>query len=186
MDASDNITKPKERYIIVSFFSYYPKRCKAASAGDKIIRDFIWGFKRGLYTELIAKHTAMHMIQHFGCDTKNLIFVCIPASSVRNNERRWREFSKMVCQLTGADNGYEHMSIFEDRIPLHRCGHNSKIDTANVIDYDVNFFSGRKVLCFDDVRTRGVSFEKFAGKLESMGAVVVGGFFLAETTKNNR
>lgn len=37
------------------------------------------------------------------------------------------------------------------------------------------------VLVFDDVITKGLSFAKYANQLESLGACVIGGMFLART-----
>jgi predicted amidophosphoribosyltransferase len=52
---------------------------------------------------------------------------------------------------------------------------------VQVINFDKEFFKDKKVLVFDDVITRGYSYARFACHLESFGASVIGGMFLAKT-----
>ena len=181
MDTAVGREQGRDR-LMVSFLKYYPVRFTDVSMESQIARDLIWGFKKGQYTDIVAKNTATKMKQCFGKGTSDLTFVCIPASTAEKNDTRYRDFSDLVCRLTGAANGFDHVQILEDRLSLHENHHEKSIDTVSAIDFDAAFFNGRKVLCFDDVITRGVSFSRFADKLESMGASVVGGFFLGKTT----
>lgn len=181
MDTTVSREQGRDR-LMVSFLKYYPVRFTDVSMESQIARDLIWGFKKGQYTDIVAKNTATKMKQCFGKGTSDLTFVCIPASTAEKNDTRYRDFSDLVCRLTGAANGFDHVQILEDRLSLHENHHEKSIDTVSAIDFDAAFFNGRKVLCFDDVITRGVSFSRFADKLETMGASVVGGFFLGKTT----
>lgn len=168
--------------LMVSFLKYYPVRYTDISMESRIARDLIWGFKKGQYTDMVARNTAAKMKQCFGQDTSDLTFVCVPASTAEKNDIRYREFSEMVCRMTGAANGFDHVRVHEDRLALHENHHEKSIDTVSVINFDEDYFAGRRVLCFDDVITRGLSFSRFADRLETMGASVVGGFFLGKTT----
>jgi phosphoribosylpyrophosphate synthetase len=53
------------------------------------------------------------------------------------------------------------------------------------MEFNSNRFAGKKVILVDDVRTRGVTFDRTADKLESLGAVSVYGVFLAQTIHPN-
>lgn len=181
MDTAISREKSKGR-LMVSFLKYYPVRFTDVSMESQIARDLIWGFKKGQYIDIVAKNTATKMRQCFGGRTSEMVFVCVPASTAEKNDARYREFSDLVCRLTGAVNGFDHVQIMEDRLALHENHHEKSIDTVSVINFDADFFNGREVLCFDDVITRGLSFSRFADKLETMGAKVVGGFFLGKTT----
>lgn len=88
----------------------------------------------------------------------------------------------MVCELTGAINGYTHVSVQGERLAVHERHTEKNITKVQVIDFDEPFFADKSCLVFDDVITRGVSYGTFANQLESFGAHVLGGFFLGKTT----
>jgi len=50
-----------------------------------------------------------------------------------------------------------------------------------VIEFDQDFFKGRKVIVFDDILTKGFAYAIFANKIEKMGAEVLGGLFIGKT-----
>ena len=56
-----------------------------------------------------------------------------------------------------------------------------EIRKVSIIEFDEKWFNGKQVLCFDDIITRGHSYANYANQLESMGANVIGGMFLART-----
>lgn len=51
----------------------------------------------------------------------------------------------------------------------------------SIIEFDEEWFRGKAVIVFDDVITRGISFCMYANQLESFGANVIEGIFLART-----
>ena len=51
------------------------------------------------------------------------------------------------------------------------------LDSANG-----SFFRGKEICCYDDCLTSGKSWNSFANKLESLGAVVLGAYFYGKTT----
>lgn len=77
---------------------------------------------------------------------------------------------------------YDHVSVCGDRMTVHE---NRKAErdvrNADVIEFDPTFFSGKMVVVFDDVITKGLSYAIYANRLESLGANVFGGVFLART-----
>ena len=52
---------------------------------------------------------------------------------------------------------------------------------TNQLSFDEDFFKGKYVLLFDDVITRGDSMRTFKSKMETLGAIVVGGLALGKT-----
>jgi predicted amidophosphoribosyltransferase len=117
-----------------------------------------------------------------GLDCGNIVFSPVPASTSMKNEIRYKAFCERVCELTGAINGYEHVSISKERRPLHK-NRKQELDIRkeeNIV-FDSAFFNGKCVLVFDDIITKGISYATYAHQLESNGANVIGGVFLART-----
>ena len=56
-----------------------------------------------------------------------------------------------------------------------------EIRKVSIIEFDEEWFRGKAVIVFDDVITRGISFGMYANQLESFGANVIEGIFLART-----
>lgn len=68
-----------------------------------------------------------------------------------------------------------------ERLAVHESKLGKHVNNVQIINFDTDFFKGKKVLVFDDVITRGYSYARFACLLEALGASVVGGLFLART-----
>lgn len=164
----------------VFFFDYLPTKYKA-STRDWQIRNFIWAFKDGKCTVPTAKLVAKKIREQFGTEAGNIVFACIPASSQLKNEIRYKEFSKEVSRLTGVANAYDHIKVEGERLAVHESKLGKHVNNVQTINFDTDFFKGKKVLVFDDVITRGYSYARFACHLEALGASVVGGLFLART-----
>ena len=109
---------------------------------------------------------------------KYLTLVCIPASSQAKTQARYEEFSDRICGETGMINAYSHISVVTEREERHLGG--SGMNT-NQLSFDEDFFKGKYVLLFDDVITRGDSMRTFKSKMETLGAIVVGGLALGKT-----
>ena len=170
------------RKIKVCFFRYYPVRIKNVGLEQQIARQLIWDFKDGKEFEQVALKTASELKAQFEENVKNIVFCCVPASSAEKNEIRYKAFSERVCELSGAINGYNHISVQGNRLAVHEHHTEKSISEVQVIDFDKTFFNGKKCLCFDDIITRGVSYATFANQLEQFGAEVLGGFFLGRTS----
>lgn len=169
------------RKLMYAFYQYYPMQFKKVSQRDWQVRKLIWDFKDGRAYKAVAEITANAMIKCFGSEVKNIVFACIPASSAAKNEIRYKEFAAMVCRLTGAINAYDHIHVEGERLAVHEKFDQKKLQLVQVIEFDKEFFKGKKVLCFDDIFTKGFSYARFALQLEKLGAEILGGFFIGKT-----
>ena len=166
---------------IHSMFSYLPTKYDA-TPNQWRTRGLVWDFKAGQHTEYVAKMIAAEILQHFGCFAENLVFACIPASNPEANETRYKEFSALVCQYTGAESAYNHIRVNGKRYAVHEHHNGEKeLKQTYVVDFDEEFFNGKKVIVFDDVITSGNSYVNFSRILDNFGAEVLSGFFLAKT-----
>lgn len=164
------------------FCKYYPARIRNVGEKEIADRQLVYDFKDGRAYEEVARRTADNMLALYGKDCVNIVFAPIPASTRESNELRYKAFCHRVCELTGAKNGYDHVRVCGERKTLHDNRKNEdEIRNADVVEYDGAYFENKKVLVFDDVITKGVSYAKFANQLESFGAYVIGGMFLART-----
>ena len=73
-------------------------------------------------------------------------------------------------------NAYKHIHFKSDGDAKHLGG----TEKAN-ISFDEDFFKGKYVVMFDDIITSGKSMERMKKKLESFGAVVLGGISIGKT-----
>lgn len=165
-----------------NIYNYMPKRY-SANSDEQAVREFIYSFKKGEQrsTEIAAEMTSMKLGYR-----PNTIFVCIPASSSEVNRNRYEYFSYLVCQSTGMHNAYSHVHVKGCKKSLHNTKKgDSHLHGGYSVDIDNQYFEGREVVIFDDIITRGRSFSQFSHIIESAGANVIGGFFLAKTYHNN-
>ena len=164
------------------FCKYYPARIRNVGEQEIADRKLVFDFKDGRAYEEVARRTATAMTERYGTTCAEIVFSPVPASTREKNEIRYKAFCQMVCELTGAINGYDHVSVCGDRMTVHE---NRKAErdvrNADVIEFDPTFFSGKMVVVFDDVITQGLSYAIYANRLESLGANVLGGVFLART-----
>ena len=164
------------------FCKYFPKRIR--NVGEKEISDrqMVYDFKDGRNFEAVAQMTAANMQEQYGESCKNIVFVQVPASTSSKNELRYKAFCERGCELTGAINGYEHVRVIGGRLAIHENRKMEKeIRKVHIIDFDEDWFSGKSVVTFDDVITRGITWATYADQLENLGAHVIGGIFLAKT-----
>lgn len=101
---------------------------------------------------------------------------------VRNTNFDTKPSVKGVCELSGAINGYDHVKVCGERLAIHENRKSEKaIRKVNIIEFDEEWFNGKTIVAFDDVISRGISYGTYANQLESLGANVIGGIFLAKT-----
>lgn len=185
--------EPSRSYLkCFSMYNYYPTTCGwDVSQEDWNVRNLIWNFKANPHrpmplstimalhensAKIVGKSMCKVLRHFFGYDVNSLTLLCIPASSKEITQRRYEDFSKMVCDESGMSNGYNHVRVDVDGGAKHLGQSNSaqySIDTA--------YFKGRFIILFDDVITSGGSMEKFRQVLESNGAHVIGGFSIGRT-----
>lgn len=171
--------------MMFAFFEYLPMQCKHATQRDWQIRKMIWNFKDGKSYLNVAALIADKLQKTFGEEVKNVVFACVPASSADKNELRYKDFSLAVCQFSGAINAYEHIRVVGERLAVHERFDSKSIKEVQVIEFDKDFFRGKKILVFDDILTKGFSYARFACQLEKLGGEVLGGFFLGKTVTRN-
>lgn len=163
-----------------TFYDYLPTKYEASKKEWKV-RQLIWDFKDGKRSAKVAQLVAKQIRKQFGAMCDTLTFVCVPASSNAANTLRYEEFSEEVCRLTGAQNAYPHIRIEGERLAIHETKCGKTITSAHIIDMDKDYFNGKRVVIFDDVITRGLSYARFACELEYYGAEIMGGYFLGRT-----
>lgn len=171
-------------------FYYYPTTCDfEATEEEWSNRWIVWDFKNTPDKTSESDHQkalekAIPMLKNkllttFEADSlKYLTLVCIPASSQIKTQARYEEFSNRICGELGLINAYPHISVVTEKEERRSGG--TSIDT-NKLSFDEDFFKGKYVLLFDDVITRGDSMRTFKRKMESLGAIVVGGLSLGKT-----
>ena len=166
------------RFQAAYFFDYCPDRANR-NVRDERNRSMILGFKDG------KDETAIHLVTEFifsyipANELENWMLCVIPASTRAKNEARNRHFCESVSRICGIRNGYKEIIILFDRTDSR---HEKTDDTIGNLQFG-NGFEGRKVLLFDDIVTRGVSFMQCAEKIVGKGAESVTGLFLGRTLR---
>lgn len=166
---------------VYSLYYYYPKYCKELVLNDKQIRcrEDIWKFKDGnMMFDYYVGNVLYHFFEH---RLKYLTFVCVPASGIVTNSRRYWYFTKNLCEKYGMENAFQHITINKNRTSSHLGG------TTDADNYklDANFFRGKHVIIFDDITTSGSSLLLMKQKLELAGAQVVCAITLGKTVYEN-
>ena len=135
----------------------------------------------------VAQFVAKELVRKFGRKIGKVVFSCVPASSQERNETRNKAFSALVCQLSGAIDGFSHVKVNGERSAVHGTKMKKEVrakrlEENNTIEVDVSFFRNKIVCVWDDVVTTGTSFCAYAAQLESAGAHVTNGIFLGKTS----
>lgn len=144
------------------FLKYFPVRVRDVGEDAVAARQLIWAFKdaRDNAFEKVAQMTAAHLIKVCGEKIKDIVFVCVPASTQAKNESRYMAFCNRVSELCGIINGYSHISVSGDRLAVHEHRHDKEksITKTQVIEFDEAYFKDRDIYVFDDVVTTGASY----------------------------
>jgi phosphoribosylpyrophosphate synthetase len=102
-------------------------------------------------------------------------------------DRRFKEFSNIICERTGAVNGFSHVQVFGHRRKAHIDHVHELADNAEeYIHVDGDFFRGRKVIVLDDIVTTCKTANAFIDRMASAGADVSMVLFLAKTKQFKR
>ena len=118
-----------------------------------------------------------------GANPSNWVVCFIPASTKSKHLRRDSSLSGYLSNNLSCPVYIDGIDVSYDRESGHMTG-----KTGNPIEnmeFNPNRFAGKKVVLVDDVRTRGVTFNRAADKLVTLGAVSVFGVFLAQTIHPN-
>ena len=175
-----------------SLYNYYPTTCDfEANDREWETRNLIWDFKanpnrpqsrveievRHERAENVVVPLMVKVLRHFyNSNLAELTLICIPSSKQVVNERRYRTFSRRLCEETGMTNGFSCIKVAVDGEATHLGG------TARAeYSIDENFVKGKNIILFDDVITSGKSMERVRSALTKLGANVVGGFSIGRT-----
>ena len=165
------------------FLKYFPVRVRNVGEDAVAARQLIWAFKdaRDNAFEKVAQMTAAHLIKVFGEKIKDIVFVCVPASTQAKNESRYMAFCNRVSELCGIANGFSFVHVSGERQALHEHRHGKTPVMVDTMTFDAGLINGKTICVFDDVISTGQSYGMFADRLERLGAKVVGGVFLSRT-----
>ena len=102
-----------------ALYDYIPQRYLNRATFEEIdlhrrILDFKDG--KGYATRWAAKKIGCALSD---MDLSDTYIVCIPASCKRTHDRRYKEFTKMVCEWCGAKNGFDFVQVFGHRQKAH-------------------------------------------------------------------
>ena len=165
-----------------ALYDYVPQRFLGrVPLEQKILNMMILGFKdgRNVYSRIFARQMARALSE---IDMSNVVVVCVPASTRYSHVRRWKQFSAMLCRLTGAIDGFDRVQVSGSRRRAHITGEcELATNIKHYVHIDADFFSGKKVLVIDDIYTTGQSSTAFIGAMQAAGASVVMAMFLAKT-----
>ena len=165
-----------------ALYDYVPQRFLGrVSFEQKILNMMILGFKdgRNVYSRIFARQMARALSE---IDMSDVVVVCVPASTRYSHVRRWKQFSAMLCRLTGAVDGFDRVQVSGSRRRVHVTGeYELATNIKHYVHIDADFFRGKKVLVIDDIYTTGQSSTAFIGAVQAAGASVVMAMFLAKT-----
>lgn len=129
------------------FLKYFPVRVRNVGEDAVEARQLIWAFKdaRDNAFEKVAQMTATHLIKICGEKIKDIVFVCVPASTQDKNESRYKAFCNRVSELCGILNGYAHVSVSGERLAVHehRKDKEKTLVKTQVIEFDEDFSRAR-------------------------------------------
>lgn len=166
------------------FCKYFPQRIKNVGLDAVVARELVWAFKdsRNGAQEEVAQKVAQYLMEKYGEQLKNMVFVCVPASSQAKHESRYKGFCERVSELSGITNGYSLVGVSGERLSIHEHRKSEKeIRKVSIINFDETNIQGKTICVFDDVITTGRSYAVFADQLEQYAANVIEGIFLART-----
>lgn len=165
-----------------ALFDYIPRRFQShATFEQQDICRMILGFKdgRNVYSRWAARMFSRALA---ATDMKDVVIVCIPASTRYAHVRRWKRFSSELCRLTGAVNGFDRVQVSGSRKRAHVTGeYELCTNIKHYVHIDDDFFRSKKVLVIDDIYTTGQSSSAFIGAMQAAGADVLGALFLGRT-----
>lgn len=165
---------------IFSMYPYFPKNMDSRgfvpTEDEQKTRQMIYDFKDGRSGDIVVNNLIEIIAFAFRYYSRYLTFVCIPASSQYNNERRYKLFSDEICEATGMINSYNYIEINSDGEAKHLGG-----SKKASVTYDRDFFNNKNVILFDDVITKGNTIFEVKHKLEKLGATVICAITIGKT-----
>ena len=165
-----------------ALYEYIPQRfLSRATFEQRDISRMIIAFKdgRNVYSRWAAHQFARALA---AVDMKDVVVVCIPASTMAAHVRRWKRFSSDLCRLTGAVNGFDRVQVSGSRKRAHITGeYELATNIKHYVHIDADYFRGKRVLVIDDIYTTGQSSAAFISVMQAAGADVLMALFLGRT-----
>ena len=170
-------------YPYSTILEYIPKKYVGLSSKQQQDRQAVYSFKDG-NCPLYAKELLVNKIKSVISSNPSEWIVCfIPASTEAKHLRRYGSLSRYLNNQLSCPVCIDGIYVAYDRESGYMSGKTS--DPTDNMTFNSSRFSGKKVILVDDVRTRGVTFERTADILVSLGATSVYGVFLAQTIHPN-
>ena len=168
-------------HLCYSVFPYLPYSSDIQPDIDErtardVVMDFKKGISPGIYADIVA--AAILAEPDLKLPPETLLFH-IPASTIEDDERRFRRFCSRLAQNLGIEDGFPLIELVMDRerSDMRRM---TRLANGMILMEDI---AGRACLVVDDVYSSGRSFKQMADYLKSAGARSVTGVFLAKTVK---
>lgn len=162
------------------FYFYYPKRFDDITSQSIKARNLIYNFKNGSHFTEVLNIMQEKLKSTFNSeDLSKMTLVCIPASNILDNNKRYAFYTDRLCSSIGLRNAFNHISITKEKSKSHLGG----TDVAEY-SFDINFFKEAFVILFDDVVTRGRSMSQFKAKMKELGADVVCAISIGRTVSD--
>ncbi|MGL5778410.1 phosphoribosyltransferase family protein [Cetobacterium sp.] len=170
-----------KKYSIKFFRIYYPKRYEIGFL-DRKIRDEIYEFKNGISFDKFLIEIKDWLIENYGTYQLNgIVFLPIPASNKKVNEKRYKRFCELLCKDLKIENGYDYISMKENNSPNHLKDNINSKKYEFILNKDK--LKGKRLIVFDDILTSGKTFYSLAIALEDLNCKVRLAIFLARTIK---
>ena len=166
-----------------ALMDYVPQKYLRKAKFETLMNDsFIWNFKDGKAwaVKKAAKMVAEALSTY---NMENVVFMCVPAACQRTYVRRCQKFSEIVCERTGATDGFPFINVIGRRAKLHNSRQHvvAVAEEIKQVYIDENAVKGKVIILFDDVITTGKTCDTFKERLESLGATVKLAVFLGKT-----
>jgi len=162
---------------------YIPSKYCGLSNKQQADRQAVYDFKDG-HCPLTLKEQMLNKIRGIIGSNPSAWVVCfIPASTKAKQMMRYGNLSSYLNNQLACPVYIDGIDVAYDRESGHTSGKTGD-PTANMV-FNSSRFSGKKVILIDDVRTRGITFDRTADKLVAHGAASVYGVFVAQTIHPN-
>ena len=161
------------------YFQKYIPKSKKEHVSEKAEKDRndLWLFKDNDGKEqkeynwiyfTYLKNAIVFLNNNYYDELEDLTFVCVPAATKADTERRWKKFSSEICEKLGMINGFRHIHVVKDAVQSHYGGGGKP-----EVEYDKEFFKDKNVILFDDIINTGYTMTRYKKELEDLGANVI-------------
>ena len=104
-----------------------------------------------------------------------LTLVCIPASSAKKNDDRYKDFANILCDETRMENATSYIRYLNDGISKYDKNNNTGNAIPPTFSYKTELFRGKCILLVDDMIIEGKTMVRYKELFSNMGAHVIGG-----------